>query len=87
MIDPIERGYRIQKFLDDEAVQYAIEEMKQANYELFLKAQTPDDRMMAQARAQVTAIFLDTLHAVVSVGEREQLERERAERLSADSHK
>lgn len=86
MIDVIDRSIRIQKFLEDEAVQWALSEMRDANYELFVKVNSDEERRMSQARAQILETFENTLRAIVSVGEREQYDRDKAERLSGDSH-
>lgn len=85
-MDASERGLRVKRLLEDEAVVWTLDELKKANYELFVKAQTNDDRLMAQARAHVTQVFLTTLQALVDVGERENIERERRERGAANSH-
>lgn len=85
MSEAIERGVRIQKLLADEAVIWALAEMRQANYNVFVKAATDEERRMSQARAHVLNTFEDTLRAIVSVGEREQYDRDKADRLSGTS--
>jgi len=87
MSDVIDRSIRVKRLLEDEAVVWALAELDKENYERFVKADTDEERRQAQARAQVTRIFGTLLQAIVDAGERETIQRDRAERLSGDSPK
>ena len=83
MSDIIAAGLRIGLLMEDEVVVAALADLKKANYDLFVKAKSDEDRVMAQARAQVLDTFEQALRAIVDGGERETLERERRERAPA----
>ena len=86
-MDAVERGIRLKRLLEDEAVVWVLAELEKANYKRFLKSPDDEERRMAQARAQVLETFQDALRAIVDAGERETIERDRAERPSDDSPK
>ena len=74
--DPVLRGARIRQFLEDEAVIWALGELRKENYAMFRTAATPHDLLAAQARGQVLEMFEATMRAVVDVGEVEEHRRE-----------
>ena len=80
MTDVEIRGERIAQFIKDEAIQEALANMREANYGLFRIATTEEERRMAQARAVVLETFEQSMRVIIGAGERERLERERAER-------
>lgn len=83
-IDPITRGIRIKQWLEDEAVVWALDELKQQNYTLFLAAKTTEELIGAQARQQAFEAFTRTLRAIVGEGEFEQHHREHPEQNATE---
>lgn len=75
--DPIEVGRRVKALLDDPAVQDLMAQAKAQNYTLFRIAKTEEERVTAQARAQVMETWESLLLAVVAVGERSEIERDK----------
>lgn len=84
MIDPVIRGIRIKQWLEDEAVMWAMDELKRANYESFLSAKTTEELIGAQARQQAFEAFAQTLRAIVGEGEMEQHKREHPEQNATE---
>lgn len=74
--ETIRRGRRVEEFLQDEAIVWALDELRQENYRRFVTAQTTDDLRAAQARQQAFDAFAQTLRAIVDAGMVEQHHRE-----------
>lgn len=76
----IKAAQRIELFLADEAVQAALQAMKEQNYELFRAAKDEEGRRMAQAQAIAMEAFESMMRQTVDAGERARIELERHER-------
>lgn len=76
-------GHRIREFLADDVVKAALKVLKERSYADFLKAETHDQRLLAQAEALVLDRFVVALQSVADAGERASIERERREHAPA----
>ena len=78
MSDTIRRAQRVEQWLEDEDVSWALAELEKANYELFRVAKNDEERRIAQARAHAYESFRATLRALVDAGEveKDRLNRE-----------
>lgn len=78
--EQIRDGAAVEQILDHEIIKTALANLKTHNYELFRTAKSDEDRVVAQARAQVLESFVGTLAAVVSSGKRSATEQERRDK-------
>ena len=84
MSDTIRRAQRVEQWLADEDVAWALAELEKANYELFRTARDDEGRRTAQARAHVLESFHATLRAIVDAGEVEKAKREHEAQNAAE---
>lgn len=75
-MDAVTRGIRVRQWLEDEAVQEVLTDLRNQNYELFVGARDEAGRQMAQAQALVLRAFEAGLRAIVDHGEVEAHDRE-----------
>ena len=83
MSEVTEAAMRVGNFLKDEAVQTALQAMKQDGYRKFLASTDDAGRAQAQAYAHVVEDFETLLRAVVDAGERETTEQAMRDRAPA----
>jgi len=82
----IKAAQRIEQFLEDEAVQAALQVMREQNYALFKASKDDEGRRMAQAQAIAMEAFETLMRGTVDAGERARNELERHERAPTARH-
>lgn len=76
----IEYGERVGRFLDDEAVKLAFEEVERKCFQQFRESKTPQEREQLHARVSALFALAEELKAIYNQGVRARFERDQREK-------